>query len=391
MASLDEVPQKVTQLKAMFVSAGMSVENANELIYALILNSNKATDALSILANKGFGAIIDQSTAAKSTLQTLNTVLAKGNTDQLAASLNTAVNAYLNLADSLVNTSDKTKKIVTQSEAYAQVLDKIKNSNRANIPIGEQNLQVLISSNEELAKILNSSDTFAGILAKVKLSTSGINLDLQDMHSTVATSLLIVLAKQQDLLTSASGPYGQIIKDIQNVGSANADVIIQNAQLSADALKKQISLHEKAIDKIKKEADERKKALDERISDEDILTQIQKKQIEYQDALASGDMSGAAQAQLDIQQLVRGQQVTLAKRAIDQKAESDIAKEQSKIDALNAKIDSLQNTIDKSTAAAEANSKKSQNLQALLDELTALSIASITPGSVTDIAPFAAL
>jgi len=374
-ASLDELPQKATQLKAMFVSSGMAVQDANELIYALILNSNKAEGALTALGDKGFGSIQDKGTAAAATLKTYYSVIAKGNTDQIGKSVDSALNAYLNLETSLVNITDKTKPIVTESEAYLKVLNKIKNSNAGNAQLGGDIYLALSRQNSELGKIINSTDTFASVLAKVKLSTSGLQLDFANMGEKAAIALSMVVSKQQENLAATSGPFAELAKDIENTGKASADQIVKTSQISADAINKQIELHNKNIKKIKEEADARKKALDENLSDETTLLQIKKKQMEYADAIAAGDMSRAAQAQLDIQMLTRAQEVTVAKRSIDDKAEKDIKKQQDAIDALNKKLDGLQKTVNSAQASAAASQKKSADLQSMMDELVALTVA----------------
>jgi TP901 family phage tail tape measure protein len=371
----NEIVQKATQLKAMFVSSGMAVQDANELIYALILNSNKAESALTVLGDKGFGTIQDKATAAAATLKTYYSVIEKGNSDQIGKSVDSALNAYSNLETSLVNINDKTKPIVTESEAYLKVLNKIKNSNAGNAELGGEIYLALAKQNSELGKIINTTDTFASVMAKVKLSTSGLSLDLANMGSSAAEALSIVVTKQQDTLASTSGPFAKLARDIQNTGKASADQIVKTSQVSADALNKQIDLHNKNIKKIKEEADARKKALDEQLSDETTLLQIKKKQMEYADAVASGDMSRAAQAQLDIQALTKAQEVTLAKRSIDDKANKDIKKEEAAIEALNKRLDGLQKTVNAAQASAAASQKKSADLQSMMDELVALTTA----------------
>jgi TP901 family phage tail tape measure protein len=371
----NEIVQKATQLKGMFVSSGMAVQDANELIYALILNSNKAESALTVLGDKGFGTIQDKATAAAATLKTYYSVIEKGNSDQIGKSVDSALNAYSNLETSLVNINDKTKPIVTESEAYLKVLNKIKNSNAGNAELGGEIYLALAKQNSELGKIINTTDTFASVMAKVKLSTSGLSLDLANMGSSAAEALSIVVTKQQDTLASTSGPFAKLARDIQNTGKASADQIVKTSQVSADALNKQIDLHNKNIKKIKEEADARKKALDEQLSDETTLLQIKKKQMEYADAVASGDMSRAAQAQLDIQALTKAQEVTLAKRSIDDKANKDIKKEEAAIEALNKRLDGLQKTVNAAQASAAASQKKSADLQSMMDELVALTTA----------------
>jgi TP901 family phage tail tape measure protein len=370
IASEEEAAQKATQLKAILVSSGKSVEEANEIVLALIQVSNKASQELSILGDKGFGSITDKASAAKSTLETFNNVIKNGNTDQLSKSLDTALNAYNNLADSIENTKDKNGKLITSSEAYQEILKKIKETSGGNVAIGLEGVNAIVKQNAEMSKLVNTTDTLASIMAKVKLSTSGIALDFINMGPAAAEALSIIIEKQREALKS--GPYSQIVKDMAKVSKSNADQIIKNAEVSAKALEKEIALHNKKIQKIKEEADARKKALDEENADEDINLKIKAKQLEYQDKLAAGDMSGAAQAQIAIQQLVGSQQVTLAKRAIDLKAEQDIAAEQSSIDALNARIDGLQNKIDGAKKTADAAAAKTENLGRLLNELIAL-------------------
>ena len=368
----NEIAQKATQLKAMFVSSGMAVQNANELIYALILNSNKATNAMTILSDRGFGAIENKTSAATQTLKTYYSVIEKGNTDQIGESVDAAFNAYTNLENSLVNTSDKTKVLVSQSEAYLKVLNQIKDTNGGNVEIGNDIYASLANQNKELGKIINSTDTFQSIMAKTKLATSGLALDLANMGNAAAIALSMVISKQQDLMGSESGPFAKLAKDIKNIGKTDANEIIKSSQLSADAINKQIDLHNKEIKAIKDKADARKKALDENLSDETTLLQIKKKQMEYADAIASGDMSKAAQAQLDIQSLTKTQEITVAKRSIDDKAEKDIKVQQDAIDALNAKLDGLQKIVNSAQSSATTAQKKSSDLQSMMNEIVSL-------------------
>ena len=88
---------------------------ASLVLYILISISNKSAQALSVLGDKGFGTITDKASAAKSTLETFNNLIKNGNTDQLSKSLDTALNAYNNLADSIENTKDKNGKLFTAS------------------------------------------------------------------------------------------------------------------------------------------------------------------------------------------------------------------------------------------------------------------------------------
>jgi hypothetical protein len=102
-------------------------------------------------------------------------------------------------------------------------------------------------------------------------------------------------------------------------------------------IENQNSLKEKQIAQIKKEADARKRALQDQQQIEDVKLQIQQEQLNYQNALAAGDMSSAAQAQINIQRLVGQQQLKSAENAIDDAAQKQIDALQAQIDVLNKK------------------------------------------------------
>ena len=88
-ASGAEVSAKAEQLKAQFVAGGMSAQEATNIIYALISQSNKAAYAVKAIASEGFRAIKDEATAASSALNTFFNLLKNGNVDQLGDSLDT--------------------------------------------------------------------------------------------------------------------------------------------------------------------------------------------------------------------------------------------------------------------------------------------------------------
>jgi hypothetical protein len=93
--------------------------------------------------------------------------------------------------------------------------------------------------------------------------------------------------------------------------------------------------------------------LDQIKKNEDIKLQIQQEQLNYQSALAKGDMSGAAQAQINIQRLVGAQQLKVAEDAIDKAVQSKIDALQAQIDVLNKKGTAVSN------AASTAKPKES--------------------------------
>jgi TP901 family phage tail tape measure protein len=370
----DEVVQKASQLKAQFIAGGMSAEKATNTIYALIESSNKAYMSLGVLADGGFGLIKDNASAAVFSIETFNRLLNEGNTDQLATSLETALNAVQALEKSMVGTEDANGNIITQSDAWLDVLDKVNKAQGSNAILTNAQYNAIKKAVPQFAEILDGSEKTAAVLAKWKLYLSDANIELKYMSDDMA----IALATAQVNLTSvlSSGQSGTdldklflAIRKAENANKTNSSVIQKNAEKSRDAINAEIKLHQKNIDKIKEEADARRKSLSRQSEDEDIITQIKKKQLEYQDALAMGDSATAAQAQLDLQMLQRSQERTLAIRAIDDKEKADTAVQQAKIDKLQEKLEASSKTLQKQLDGVKAATTKVEALKTLFYEL----------------------
>ncbi|NDB60528.1 hypothetical protein EB001_19080, partial [bacterium] len=120
--------------------------------------------------------------------------------------------------------------------------------------------------------------------------------------------------------------------------------------------------------------------------------QIQKEQLAYQDALASGNMGAAAQAQLNIQRLVGQSQLSSAEKAIDAAAKA-------KIDKLEAEIEKLRNAENNQGAslssAATSTQSKSDKLKVaynnMIDFIQGLRTAGVSAASPQNAAAFAKL
>jgi TP901 family phage tail tape measure protein len=373
VAAGTEMPQKAANFKASLVSMGMSVEDANELLLAMIQLSNKAGSALSILANMTFTQIDDKASAAANSLKTFGTELSKGS-DQTGEALNTALGGYTELENSLVNITDKNKDIVTQGEAYSKIVEKLNVTEAANIPIKKKGYDQIVAIKDELKLIVNEQDTFSSILAKTRIQAAGLAVDLKGMAVETAQAISMVLAAQRDVLTSQTGPLAILVK-AANSSQAAAESTIKNSQKTQDEYRKEIKIIQERIKKIKEEAAARRKALEEQQEDEDILTEIKKKQLEYQDALAVGDLSAASAAQLDIQSLVNRQQRTLTERAITEDEERRIKIEEDKINALENLIDGLDAAISKALERVETGpTEREKTAQNLLEKVTDLAL-----------------
>jgi len=371
----DEVVRKAQQLKAQFVAGGMSSEEATKKIYAMISVSNKANQSIKAIANEGFVSIKDKASAASQSIKTFNDLLKQGNTDQLSASFETVVDSIQQAEKALIGTKDAQGKLITESEAFNAQLEKIKSTQLGTTELGNKGVEALSKQNAMLAMILNKSDTLAGAYAKIKLYLSGIDVDLKGMNSQMAELLAKTIQLQTQELNSMDGKYGSIVKKINeyNAASSSAKTIKaqQNIQVNLDD---QIKKHQKIIDQIKEEADARIDALDRQNASENYNAQLKKLQLQYQDELASGNMSAAAQAQLDIQQLVGGRQRDLAVNAIRDKEAADVKAQELIIEGLQNKIESSQKAVEKATASADASLKKAAELQTTLNDLVTATI-----------------
>jgi len=363
-----EVIVKAQQLKAQLVAGGMGAEEATKKIYAMISVSDKANQAVQAIANSGFAAIKDKATAAVQSVKTFNALLKEGNTDQLSLSFDTVITSLQSAEKSLVGTKDAQGKLITEAEAFNLTLESISNKQMGNNKLNQQGVDALSKQNAVMGLIVNKSDTIQGAFAKMKLYLSGIDVDIKSMSSEMS----ILAAKAVGLATQnlIGGKYKTIADEITRLTTiGSSDKSVKAQQRIQTNLDDQIKKHQKIIDQIKEEADARVKGLERQNSTEDYNLQIKKLQIEYQERLASGDMSGAAQAQIDIQSLSSSRQKDLAVNAIRDKEAADIKAQEAIIEGLQKKIDGSQATIKKATDSADASLKKAAELQTTLNEL----------------------
>ena len=367
-ADTSEVVVKAQQLKAQLVAGGMGAEEATKKIYAMISVSNKANQSIQAIADKGFAAIKDKATAAIQSVKTFNALLKEGNTDQLSLSFDTVITSLQEAEKSLIGTKNAQGDLITESEAFNLTLESISNKQIGNNKLNQEGVDAISKQNEIMALIVNKSDTIAGAYSKMKLYLSGIDLDLKSMNSEMAglAAKAIGLATQNLI----GGKYKAISDEIKRLTEAgSSQKAIKAQQTIQNNLDDQIKKHQKIIDQIKEEADARVKALDRQNATEDYNLQIKKLQIEYQEKLAAGDMSGAAQAQIDIQSLTGSRQKDLAVNAIRDKEAADIKAQEAIIEGLQKKLEGSQKAVEKATASADVSLKKAAELQTTLNEL----------------------
>ncbi len=419
-SSTGELQQLINNQKAQYVAGGLSIEQANSMIYGAIANSEKASQAYRLLADQGFGAIEDKSTAAEyavgNLVDTINSnksvwqiFMSKDKiswnpmspynavTDTFAdaeAQKKAVVSGFesmigiVNLGtQALIGTKNAQGDLIDEHEAYQTMLASTeKNIPEFNIPIGKDTYETLVEMSPKLAEITNKFDTLKSIIAKTKLFTSGINIDLKSIDANLAIKLAgftAAIGSGIADLTEAGdenntyGSTGKVLKRLQESILATSAASQKAAAASQRNIQEEIKLITKKISLIEDEKNKKLESLRATRDASNYALELQKLQIEYSDAIARGDVSGAARARINIDQLTSNRQADLAEKAIQDEADRLKAIEQKKIDAKQAAADkkaiAFQDRQDNATSAA-AVMDVVKGFKATYDEITSLRI-----------------
>ena len=184
-----KVLEIATNLKAQFVAAGMSAQDATNEIYSIISASDKAGMAFNAISSKGFREIIDSTTAADSMITKLGKNMSTLSAEDLGNSISNATAALDVNLNKLMKTKDENGKILTQQEAMSKILDDINAKEGSQTTITQGQIEALKKTHPELAAILNTSDNVAGMYSKWRLLLSGVRTDLSKISSEQAQAL----------------------------------------------------------------------------------------------------------------------------------------------------------------------------------------------------------
>jgi TP901 family phage tail tape measure protein len=356
-----DVIAAATALKVQLVAAGKSAADAAKEIFGIISVSNKASQAVKAISSKSFMDIIDKASAAKQSILTFDDAVAVGaDKKELAAAFESSMDSISSYYKSLIGTEDATGKIIDETKALALTMEKINELGGEKNKISKETFETLVKENPALRSIIKETDTLGDSWAKIELYTKGITSNLSGISGAAAKDLLNVMTAMEsaskDMVTNvnlANNSLQQLaIAGAALKAQADSDKIA--SEKAARAAKRngddEIKAIDKKIKKIQEAADARRKALEDEADQESFLVQIQKEKIRYADALASGNMSEAAQSQLNIRQLTIEDQKKRAMAAID-------AKEKEEVNALEQKKLKIQESIaaaqKKAAAAAE--------------------------------------
>ena len=366
------VNEMATNLKAQFVAAGMSAQEATNKIFAIIKASKNADMAFNAISSKGFGEIIDKTTAATSMVEKLNKKMAEtklvsdgagGTTTESSFKGEALGNALSNTTSAidanmkaLVGTKDAMGNVIDEATAYKMTIDDINSKTGATNTLTKEQIESLKETHPALQEILNTTDTTASAFAKWRIVLSGVRVDLKHITAEEA----IAIAQFEEGLNSAieaqeksgAGVLGKsqtVINKLQlQIGKGLAAQQKAHNQAMTN-IQDEIKAIDKKIKKIQEEADAKVKAIEDEQKANDFNANMQQLQIDNQDALAKGDMAGAAMAQIKIRQLADQRQKELAIAAIRDKEKKDV-------DALARKKEGL-------AAKAEASAKRLAALQ----------------------------
>ena len=345
----------ILNLKAQMLGAGKSVEETNKAILGMVTASNHADKAFSIFSNSGFRKMTDRASAARQLfVQLRNEIDNPG--DQFGTKMIEGFTYLTNNADSaiksLVGTKNAQGEVIDEAMALNMVMKEMSTMSGYDKVIGTNAFNELP---KELQAILNDTDTIGGSIAKWQLYVQNTNFQLKTMSSETANALVAWNSAFDSAVTSLEkaggtestfGRIGNALSRLQKVQDAVGAKAQRAAQISQRNAQKEIELINKKIQAIENEKNAKLEALRATRDAQSYQLGLEKLQLQYQDAIASGDMVRAAEIQIDIRQLTADRQLQLAEQAIE--------------DAANKKKKPL---MKQAESIRDSENKKSQNFQ----------------------------
>lgn len=384
-ADAGNINEVMNNLKAQMIGLGIPAEEATKNIYGMMAASENANLALKVFANEGFRSVTDRTTATKHVFKSLIDELNNPG-DQFGDKFVAGISSLLNMSEqatkSLIGTKDAQGNIIDEAKAMEMVIGKLGNMQGFDQELGSAFRELP----EELKDILNTTDTVGGSIAKWKIAVQGTTQNLKAMSSETAIALLewnSAISSATDALQKMGGvsnTFGTIgtalqkLDKLQKAVSQTAQRAAARSQQNAEA---EIKLLEKKIQLIEDEKNAKLEALRATQDRQNYELDLQKLQLEYQDAIARGDMSAAAQAQIDIQRLTSNRQMDLAEQAIEDAAKkekepliSDRDKIRSRNDKRNTAMQNAQYSSEDAGVASEKIKDFETRYQILLGERT---------------------
>ena len=339
-----KVNDLASNLKAQMIASGKSVEEATNLIYALIESSDKAGQGVRAITDSIFTKITDQGSAASFIMKNF----AKSVDDiysidpgAFASNVDTVISSLDSAVKSLVGTKNATGETIDEAMAISIQMKNIADSGVKNKQLGAQALAVLKQQRPEFAYILNSADTIGGMYAKWRLMLANVRIDLSKISSEQAELLAKFTQGLNDAadaaLTSTDtannlSETATVLDDLAKKQAAASKAAKNAAEGNAGLSKKAIKAIQDEIKAIRERAEAKKRALRETFDKENAELELQQAKLDLQSAVARGDNEAAASAQIRIQQIQKEASLKAAEARIDENARKAEAIQQKKLD-----------------------------------------------------------
>jgi hypothetical protein len=391
-----KVTDLAVNLKAQFVAAGMSAQDATNKIYAIIEASNKIGQGFGAIASSGFKAITDRGSAATAIVNSLLVALKEIDTidpKAFASNVDTVISSLDAASAALVGTKDAQGKTITQSDALIIQFEKLKSLGADREKLGAKALEHLKKERPDLAAILKSSDSIAGVYAKWRVLLAGVNIDLKSITSEQAMG---IAAYETALNMAASTSISNDGKGVA-LATANAktksltdsikagEKAIKSAQKTeAGFSKAKIKAIQDEIKAIGDRADAKRKALSDTVNAENTELELKKLQLEAQSALARGDRDAAEAANLSIEQLTKETQLKKASDKVTENEKKEKAVQQKLLDDDQVVKDKQQDKITKYTNNGETFAEQLAQINAIKTALSQLAIDQVENNALKD-------
>jgi TP901 family phage tail tape measure protein len=353
-----DVGQVAVQLKAQFMAAGDSAEIATAKIFTMIKQSENANMAAQAISSNAFQSIQNMEQASAQTVKTFEAAMKTGDAESQARALHSV---FMAMDATLEETISKQKQLGESGKASAeQQAAAVKSKlDQINVLFGKQAglskdvIAEIGKTDPLLAGMLNKTDTLNSAWAKYRLTLSGVSMNFQFMsgEAAIAANRLNEIVKAQVQLNpsiaAANSKYKGMTDEIKRLEKAQRG---QSAKAQIDS-RKVIEGLNKQIAAIRKAAQDKIDGIRRATEAENTQLEIQKAQLRAQQLLAQGNLTGYAEEQMTIEQLLNDANRKSAEEAIIAKAELDIKPLQDQLDALAKKN---QNAADKASLAGES-------------------------------------
>jgi len=336
-----DVGNVATQLKAQFMAAGDTAEVATAKIFTMIKESKNANMAAQAISSNAFQSIQNMEQASAQTVKTYEAAMKTGDAESQARALHTV---FMAMDASIASVVEEQEKLGgTGEEAAERVAGAIKSKvaeinnlfgTQANL--SEDVINEIGKADPLLAEMLNDTDTLNSAWAKYRLTLSGVSMNFQFMtgEAAVAANQLNEIVKAQVQLNpsiaAANKSYKNMTDEIKRLEKAQKGQSVK-AQYNA---KEESARLQKQIADIKKAAQDKIDGIRKATEAENTQLEIQKAQLRAQQALIQGNMTGYAEEQMTIEQLMNEANRKDAEEAIIAKAEIDIKPLQDALDAI---------------------------------------------------------